>query len=572
MANYTSLQWTKIRILVISLCFVVGLGLILLRSYYLQIAEDSRIHHLAQKQYNKTLPIYPKRGTIYDRNGEVLAMDVEVASIAMHPYLIENKPEVVKNLSLILSIPEKEIKQKLESRKKFLWLARRIPWEKGILVGKQNFSGVTVIPEYRRYYPNRELAGNLLGAVGYDAKALGGLELKLDNFLKSQSKKWVGEKDAKGRIYSPVLAEGPTFDVYLTLDLNIQYMVEKYLWMGAKENKAKSGFAIVMDPQTGEVLAMANYPSFNPNSYWEYSLDKWKNHAVIDSFEPGSTFKGILAAAALSTGQFKSNDTFDCENGVMQIGKHKIRDHEPYQKLKFSEVIQHSSNIGATKISKKMGKEPYYIMIRKLGFGEKTALELPGEETGFLAHYSQWKPIDQSNISFGQGIAVTGIQLASAYATLANQGVRMKPFLISKIINSRGKIVSENYPEAKEQVLDQTSSRELTKILWGVVGDHGTGRLASVPGYEVAGKTGTAQKVNPLTKTYDEKNYIGSFIGYLPASHPKFLIYVVYDSPQGVHTGGMIAAPVFSQIARELLSYSGVATSSAEGEHYAQSH
>lgn len=562
--DWTSVKWIKLRILMISGGFVLFLGLILFRSYQLQISDNARVHRLTQRQYQATLPQQPKRGAIYDRNGEALAIDLQVSSIGIHPQTIENKAQVAAQFAKILNTPVKAISEKLNSPKKFLWLARRVPAEAGEAITKLKIKGVSVSQEYRRFYPNKELAGNVLGAVGYDAKALGGIELGMDRYLKASSSKLVAQRDAKGRLYTPVGDAEANNDVYLTIDKNIQFIAEKYLWETGKAKNAKSGFAIVSNPKTGEVLAMANYPAFNPNVYWEYPLDSWKNHAVLDSFEPGSTFKAIVPAAGLRSGKIGINEQFDCEKGRYAIGKRVIHDHHPYGMMGLADIMRVSSNIGVTKVGMRVGKEIFYDMITSLGFGSKSGIDFPGEERGLVPALKRWGDIHFSNISFGQGLTVNGVQMAQAYGVFANGGTRMKPFLVSKVVDRQGEAVLEHRPTEMGQVVDSTVAKQVTRLLEGVVTPEGTGNLANVEGYVVAGKTGTAQKVNPKTKAYDPDHFVSSFIGYVPAKKPEFVIYVVYDAPRPIYMGGLVAAPVFSEIAREALAYRGVLPSSTQ--------
>lgn len=556
--NWTSLKWIKLRILLTSLGFVVFLGLLLFRSYHLQVARNGRLFDLASSQYQAHLPAVAKRGTILDRKGEALAMDVQVASVGLHPQQVKNADQVSLQLSSLLKIPAEKIKAKLRSQKKFEWVARRISQETGETLRNLKLDGVVVATEYKRFYPNKEIGGNLLGAVGYDAKALGGLELAFDNFLKSSPKNQLAEKDAKGRLFTPVATSEVFHDIQLTIDLNLQFIAEKYLRENAQKYKSKSGFALIVDPRTGEILAMANTPSFNPNLYWEYPTEHWKNHALIDTFEPGSTFKAVLAAAALDTGKVGPESLFFCENGNYQVGKRTIHDHAPYANMTVSNIIKVSSNIGVTKIAQKIGKQALYDTIIALGFGQKPGLDFPGEEPGILRNVKGWSALDQSNIAFGQGISVTGLQMAQAYATFANNGIRMKPFLLSRVVSSDGEEISRHYPTEAGVVLKNQTALEVTQMLEGVVDEGGTGRLANLEGYPVAGKTGTAQKVDSKTKQYAPGKYVSSFIGYVPAQSPEFVIYVVYDTPTPQYYGGVVAAPVFKNIAREALAYRGV--------------
>ncbi len=553
------LQSIKLRIVVTSLGFVFYLVLLLIRSYQLQIPENDRVDNLANRQHHAKLAGAPKRGSIYDRNGQILAMDVQVASVAVHPHQFKGTEQDVVKLSKWSGLELSKLRQKLASKKKFEWISRRIQLEKGDEIESWDLKGLTVMHEYKRFYPNRELAGNVLGAVGYDAKALGGIELALDSYLKTTQTTQFAERDAKGRLFMPFDVSEVHHDVHLTLDVNLQYVAEKYLWENAQKYSPKSGFAIVMSPKTGEILAMANYPRFNPNSYWEYAPEKWKNHAALDVFEPGSTFKPVMLAAALASGKVTAEDEFFCENGRLQIGKHAIHDHDAYQNMNLGDIIRVSSNIGVTKVGRRIGKDVFHDMIKDLGFGETVDINIPGMEKGRVSQPKRWSEIDFSNIAFGQGISVNGIQIAAAYGAFANGGMRMKPILVNRVVDSKGHVALENAPEQKKRVMSTEHARELGQMLMGVVHGEGTGRAARMTGYSVAGKTGTAQKVDPQTKRYDPNNYIGSFMGFVPVKDPEFIIAVAYDSPKPVHTGGAVAAPVFKSIALEILPYAGIA-------------
>jgi len=564
MTKEVNYKWVKFRILLTSTGFILFLGALLLRSYHLHIEENNRVKKLATNQYQALLPVAAKRGAIYDRNGKELAMDVRVASVAVHPQQIKDKEAASKMIAEMIEMPLAKVQEKLNSTKKFEWLARRIPFENGEKLQKQKITGVVVSAEYKRFYPGKELAGHLLGAVGFDAKALSGLEIALDSYLKSVPSSQVAEKDAKGRLITPLLNTEVYHDVYLTIDQNIQFMAEKYLRENGEKYHAKSGFALVTDPHTGEILAMANYPSFNPNSYSDYPQESWKNHAIIDSYEPGSTFKAVVAASALNTGTVKSTDKFDCEGGAYKIGKHTIHDHGGHGIMTVSDIIKVSSNIGVTKIAQKIGKDAFYETISGLGFGRKVGIGLPGEEQGILRNPKNWSAIDQSNIAFGQGLTVTGLQMAMAYSTFANGGNKMKPLLVSRIINSEGQEIVAHDPELERSVINKDASKSLTHMLESVVEEGGTGTLASLDGYPIAGKTGTAQKVDPKTKKYAPGKFVSSFIGYVPATSPEFVIYVVYDTPQPLYYGGVVATPVFKNIAKEALAYKGVPAPQSE--------
>lgn len=547
----------KFRILLSSMGFFIFLWALLFRSYSLHVVGNSRVQRLVDNQYKALLPTAVKRGTIYDRHGKELAMDVRVASVAIHPHQIKDKA-LAKKIAEILEMPEKKVAEKLASTKKFEWLARRISFEKGQRLQKAKIQGVIVSSEYKRFYPGKELAGQLLGAVGLDAKALAGLEIALDKHLKSLPSSQVGQKDADGRLITPMVSNEVYHDVYLTIDQNIQFMAEKYLQENGQKYNAKSGFAVVTDPHTGEILAMANYPPFNPNSYGDYPQEVWKNRAVLDTFEPGSTFKAVVAASALNTGQVSPEDKFDCGNGSLKIGKHTIHDHDGYGSISVSEIMKVSSNIGVTKMAQKIGKDTFYQTISEMGFGKKVGIGYPGEERGILRNPKNWSAIDQSNIAFGQGLTVTGLQMSVAYSIFANGGGKMKPLLVSRIVNSKGEEVLSSKPQLEKQVVNTRAAKQLTTMLETVVEEGGTGTLASLDGYTIAGKTGTAQKVDPLTKRYAPGKYVSSFIGYVPSNKPEFVVYVVYDTPRPLYYGSIVAAPVFKNIARDALAYRGI--------------
>jgi cell division protein FtsI (penicillin-binding protein 3) len=551
----------SLRILSVGIIFISFYLAVLLRSYQLQILGNAKLNQLVASQYQAKLLIQPKRGAIYDRNGEVLAMDAMVASIGVHPFQVTEKNKVAEILAKQTALPYKTVLAKLNSDKRFLWVERRIPLQNGEAVAELKLPGVQVVHEFRRYYPNKSLAGHVLGAVGYDAKALGGLEMAYDHYLKSESQLSQAERDARGKLFTLRNDADLNNDLYLTIDKNIQYYTEQALVENAKKHNVKNGFAIVMSTKTGEILAMANYPSFNPNSYWSYPQSDWKNHAVIDSFEPGSTFKTVLVASALDSGKIKASDRYFCENGKMRIGTHTIRDSHEHGTLSVEEIMQVSSNIGVTKIAYKIGRSTFYDFIMKMGFGKKTNLGLIGEANGYVrGNYKAWKDIEFSNIAFGQGITVTGLQMAEAYSAIANKGVMMQPIIVKKIMSSVGEVMLENKPSVKKQIMSEDKAKTLDHMLFMVTQEGGTATTANLEGYLAGGKTGTAQKVDPVTHSYGNGQFVSSFIGFAPLKDPEIVVYVVYDTPrQNGYFGGVTAGPVFKEIAKNTLAYLGVA-------------
>lgn len=549
-----------VRILCVGSLFAFFYLAVLFRSYNLQILGNNRLNNLVKSQYKTSVVIQPRRGAIYDRNGEVLAMDVMVASIGIHPHLISDKMAAGALISKHVSLAAKDVATKLASDKKFLWIERRIPIEDGNAIAAAKIPGIDVVHEFRRYYPNKQLAGQVLGAVGYDAKALGGLEMSYDHYLKTESQLTQAERDARGKLFTLMNDPDANNDIYLTIDKNIQHFTEEALAENAVKHAAKNGFAIVTDVRTGEILAMANWPEFNPNDYWQYAQDDWKNHAVIDTFEPGSTFKAVLMGAALASGKVKPSDKFNCEGGRLRIGTNTINDHGGYGMMTAQQILQVSSNIGVTKIAFKIGRESFRDFVTELGFGRRVGIGLAGEAGGFFrANEKNWREIEFSNMAFGQGISVTGLQMVSSYGAFANGGIKMKPYLVGRIMNSDGGEIFKQSPIAEERVMPEQASRELSAMLFTVTQPGGTATTAAVEGYLAAGKTGTAQKVDPKIKTYAKGQFVSSFIGFAPLDQPRLAIYVVYDTPRkNGYYGGVAAAPMFKKIAQASLAYLGV--------------
>lgn len=548
------------RIALVWCFFFVFFCGVVYRAYQLQILGTDRLNQLARSQHVTHLIESPRRGTIYDRNGNVLALDILMTSVGIHPQQIDDKETVRKILLQNTDVTALELDAKLSSSKKFEYIRRRIPLDNGLAIEKLKLKGIQIEREYRRYYPNKTLAGQVLGAVGYDAKALGGIELTYDKYLRTEMRRDNVERDARGRFFSPLTTAQEAKDVYLSLDKNIQAIAEEYLKENAIKHKAEAGFAIVVDVKTGEFLAMANYPEFNPNRYSRYPLEYWKNHAALDVYEPGSTFKTILMAAALNSGSVKPTDRFFCENGSYKIGVNVINDHEAYGLLDVKTILQVSSNIGTTKVAQKIGRETFYNFIQDLGFGVKTGIGFLGESSGYVRNYKSWRDIEFSNIAFGQGLSVTGLQMAKAYSAIANEGRLMKPILVKSVVDMTGNVVLANPPEEVSQVTSKQVAKQLTDMLYLVTQPGGTAAAAHIDGYHAGGKTGTAQKYNTTTKKYDDHNYVSSFIGFAPQNEPRIMVYVVYDSPHANgYYGGIAAAPVFKNIAEKTLSYLGVA-------------
>lgn len=536
----------------IFLTFGLSFGLLGYRGFRLHTRPDDKLQTLADRQYKETVRPLPIRGNIYDHRGHELAVSVSSYSLAAHPHLVSDRTYLAKQIAGILDMNSRDVRKKLNSSRKFVWIKRRLMPNQVERIEQLNDPALSLQKEARRYYPNRELASQLLGAVGYDGEGLGGLELSYDEYLRGPEQKEVTYRDARGAVFDSSddpLESQTVSHLHLTIDRNIQYVAETELATAAHRLKIKHGTVIVMDARSGAILAMASYPRFNPNTYQNYRLENWRSVALSNSFEPGSVFKPITAAAALESGKFDVQSQIDCENGKLRIGNTVIKDHEKYGELSFGEVLKYSSNIGAAKLADGVGKKALYKMIRRFGFGDKTGIDFPGEATGSVRHFDNWYPVDLAAISFGQSINATALQVASAYATIANRGKRMKPYLVERITRSDGELVREFEPKSLGTVIQPEIAKTLAQLLEGVTQEGGTGKAAAIPGYRVAGKTGTAQIYDAKLKTYSKTDYFSSFVGFAPAEDPQLTVFVGLDTPQGDRIyGGQIAAPIFRNV------------------------
>ena len=559
MKRHSPRRWLTFRIYMILSVFILLLLIVVIRAFQLQITEKDRLTQLIEKQYLKYVKLSPKRGIIYDRKKRELAISIEVDSVYARPWEVKNKKDAAKKLSPILQVSYRNLRSNLKSDRPFVWLKRRISPSQAKKIKNLNLEGVGFIKESKRFYPNKELASHCMGFAGIDLKGLEGIELNYDSYLKGKPGYLLVERDALGRnIYTQTIKQVDAtkgYNLQLTIDKTIQYFVEKALDKGMEKSKAKAGVTIVMAPKTGEILALAVRPTFNPNNFWDYSPPQWRNRAVTDAFEPGSTFKTFLISSALEERIFKPQDIFYCENGSYPFGGKVIHDVHKYGWLTLSKIIKHSSNIGACKIAENLGRETFYSYIRKFGFGSKTGIDLPGETSGLLALPYRWSRMHLGTIAFGQGISISPVQLITAFSAIANDGVLMKPHLVKTIFDDRGKLIKEFHPESRGEIITQRTANQVTSILETVVEKGGTGENAFIPGFKIAGKTGTAQKVDQQTKQYSNSKETGSFMGFLPADDPKLAMIVIIDEPQGISYGGTVAAPVFKEAASHIIRY-----------------
>jgi len=555
--RYFSERRVKLRILFVALFCLLFYIVVVGRTFSLHLTDNSKLSRLAQSQYQKKITLAPKRGNIFDVNGEELAIDVKVDSIYANPKVLTQNEDYLKKLAAALGLDLDKLQKVLAKDKKFVWIKRRITPEESAQMQVLHQEGLGMVKEYKRFYPNRRLAATILGAVGMDSMALGGLELFYDRYLKSSAEPVVVDQDARGQSYVPntFYDSENTHNVTLTLDKTIQFVTEKELANAVENAHAKSGIAVVMNSRTGEILAMASYPDFDPNQYGDYDASHLKNRVITDSFEPGSIFKAITASAAMESGKVDLDKKFDCEGGAYKIDKFTINDHGHYGMMSLPEIMRVSSNIGSLKVAQYIGKDAFSKAVLDFGFGSKTGIDLPGEASGIMSSPKNWGTLQMSTIAFGQGISVTPIQVVTAYSAIANGGYLMKPLIVKQIADAKGAVVKENHPQIVRKVLSEVNARKVVEMLKLVVGPGGTGTAAQVEEYGTAGKTGTAQKVEEGKKGYSSNKYIGSFVGIAPADDPKITVLVSINEPAGSHFGGVVAAPAFREIVRKVLPY-----------------
>lgn len=560
-------KWQKFRLGFVAGLLMLLFGVVGVRIYHLQTQEE-HLTERAQKQSTGRVTLGAggendldgHRGYIYDRQGYELAVSVETPSVFAHPKQIRDKAATAEALSPILDIPSQEILKKLNSSSNFVWLVRKITPDKGQAVRELKIAGIGLKRESKRYYPNQELAGQILGFVGLDNVGLEGVEAAYDSVLRGGVLQLKGVRDARGRVImtneTPRLNTLEGSSIMLTIDQFIQKVSETALERAALEYGAKAATAIVMDPKTGELLAMASWPRFNPNIYKTSAKDAMRNRAVLDAYEPGSTMKIFTYAAAVDGSGVKPQDLLDQERGKLKIGNHTISDTHVVPDLTAERVVSQSSNIGAYRLAQRLGREKFYNYLRAFGFGSKTGVGIAGESAGILWKPDKWAEVMFANIAFGHGISVSPLQLACAASAIANNGDLPTPYLIKEIRDHNNILISSGSPKPRGHVISQKSA-EATRLAMEAVVNDGTGLKAWVGGYRVGGKTGTAQKVDPRTKSYSNK-YMANFVGIAPIDDPNVVIVVIFDEPKKSHYGGSVAAPAFAEIASQILPYRGV--------------
>jgi cell division protein FtsI (penicillin-binding protein 3) len=535
------------------------------RLAYLQLIRHSEYMARAQRQQQRIIEISPQRGAIYDRNMHPLAMSIQVNSAFAVPSEMADIHLAARLLSGVLGIPRDTIENRLESSGSFVWVQRKLPPEQAEALSALNLKGLYLQKENQRFYPKRDLAAHVLGFVDPDEKGLGGIESELDSLIRGKSEKVLVMADARQHRFDGAVTAGQAerergASVVLTLDEKIQYIAEKELAAAIEKTHAPAGTVIVMNPNTGEILALANWPKFNPNTAATAPAESRMNRAVSAIYEPGSTFKLITLAAAFDQNVTRPEEVFDCENGSLVVSGHRIHDHKPFGMLTVSEILAKSSDVGAIKVAMRLGEPRFYDYIRAFGFGSPTGVDLPGESRGLLHRLEHWTPISIGAVSMGQEVGVTPLQLITAVSAIANGGTWYRPHVVAGLRRGDEVLPAEGplAPVEPRSVIHPETAATLRRIMEGVVLKGGTGTLAQLDGWTAAGKTGSAQKIDPSTGRYSRTDLIASFTGFAPINDPAVTILVSLDSPVGPHEGGQVAAPVFKRVAEQVLTYLGV--------------
>lgn len=541
------------RLLLVAVVATLWLGVALVRLGYLQLYRYGDYLARAQRQQQRIVEVSPRRGVLYDRNLRELAMSVQVDSCFAVPSEISDPAMVARLLSGVLGAEPEEIETKLKTSRSFVWLARKLPPEQMERIQALNLRGIYFQKENQRFYPKRELAAHVLGYVDIDERGLGGIEYALDRQIRGRPGRLLILADARRRWYDRSETESSAgAGVVLTIDEKLQYIAEKELARAVKETGAKAGTILIQDPNSGEVLALANWPSFNPNAPGGSPAEYRMNRAVAALYEPGSTFKIVTVAAALEEGLTRPEEVIDCQMGAIYIAGHRIRDHKPFGLLNVTQIVAKSSDVGTIKLGLRLGAPKFDEYIRSFGFGQLTGIELPGESRGLLRRTENWTPVSVGSISMGQEIGVTQVQLASAFSAIANGGL-LYPARIVRELRKDGMEQPVEKPLPR-RVISPVTAATMRRMFEAVILE-GTGNLAQLEGYTAAGKTGTAQKIDPATGRYSLTEYIASFAGFAPLNNPAVTVLVSLDSPRGQYHGGDVAAPIFKRVTEQALAY-----------------
>lgn len=547
----------ELTIVLIGLCFLF----LIYRLFSIQVIEHHKYLALQEAQSYLKIEVPAPLGVIFDRNGELLAVSNTVDSLYAVPSLLKKEPALIIELAQILKLPPEEIQDKVNKaaaqKRHFIWLKRYLTDEESKNVAGYKSKSIGLRQEYKRFYPNDHLASHVLGFRGIDEQALAGLELGWDQYLKGTPGYYSTPRDARQKnLTSLDLMQSypqPGNDIYLTIDLVLQFILEEELELACQKWKAQKAIGIMLNPQTGEILALANRPDFDPNRYQDYPPTTWRNYALSDIYEPGSVFKPFIASAALDEKIVSLSDRFFCENGTFKTGYRTIHDHQPYGWLAFTEILINSSNIGMSKIGIQLGPAKMYDYLKRFDFDKTPGSGLPGETSGLITPYTQWNDYTITSVPWGHEIGVSALQLAKSFAVFANNGYLLRPQIVFKITNPQGVPVKTSRTEVIRQPICSSTATKMRSVLTAVV-NHGTGTSAQIPGYQVAGKTGTAQKLEGK-HGYSHAKFVSYFIGFAPAANPHILVLVIIDEPQGAYYGGKVVAPVVGSIIQKSLTY-----------------
>ncbi len=552
-------RWVRLRVAMMGGLLFFGLALALGRAVQLQVIQSAQLGLMATDQSSREMDVPARRGEILDRRGVSLASSVEVDSLWVDPSQLGDPGRAAVDLARVLHLDAVELAQRLSRARRFAWVKRQVTPPELAAARALGVPGLGVTKEPKRFYPQKELAAQVLGVVGKDGLGLEGLELAFEEELTGTGSKVEGIRDARGRNVlldgAPATRAREGANVTLTLDRTLQYTAEKVLDQAVAESEAQNGMVVALDPRTGELLAVAHAPRFNPNSPTAVPAPILRDRAALDVFEPGSTFKAFVAAGALESGAVRADEAFFCENGAWEVGKHVIHDTHPHGWLALPKILQVSSNICMGKVAQKLGRDGMVRTLRQFGFGDRSGLALPGEGRGSVPYPRA--EVTLATQSFGQGVSATAVQVAAAFGALANGGVLMRPYLVARVTDPDGVVLLENQPTEVRRVVSEKVARAVVSMLEGVVEKEGTGTRAHMDDYRVAGKTGTAQKPDPLAGGYSERR-IASFVGMVPAESPRLVVLVVIDEPKTDVFGGLVAAPAFKEIAAAALPALGV--------------
>jgi cell division protein FtsI (penicillin-binding protein 3) len=546
----------------VALVLTSGFLFVSIRLAVIQWVQYGKWHSLAKRQHERKISDHVERGTIYDKSGKIVSINVDVPSLYAVADEVSNPQRTARLLASYLTIPQDKLVKKLNRGKDFIWLARKVNPDRLDQIKRLDLAGIGSLMESKRFYPKRALFGHIVGFVGIDNKGLEGIEHRYDEWLTGSPGEVVVVRDAYGKSIYPkgfnYIPPSRGKDLHLTLDETIQHITSRELRVAVAKARAKGGVAIVMEPDTGAILSMAVHPAFNPNAYDRYRPSEWRNKAITDMYEPGSTFKIVAASGALEESLVYPNQMINCEQGAYTVAGTVIHDHEPIGVVPFYDVIARSSNIGMVKVADRLGKGRMAAYAKAFGFGSRRGIDLTGESPGLLQETAKWSKRSLASIAIGQEVGVTPLQMAVALSVIANGGWRVTPYVVQEGAEA------SSFP-AKKRVISEKTAFAMTRMLKRVVSETGTGGKAAIAGFSVAGKTGTAQKVDTETGRYSRNGYVSSFVGFVPASDPVLTILVMIDEPEVGEFGGEVAAPAFSIIGREVLHYLKVPPTSHNG-------